>query len=78
MTLLSFHLSAKPSYKSIVVDESRRKNYDSSEEQLPLEPDPVLDVFSAEPKELINVCLFVICYWIFVNNFFFIHISSTG
>jgi bromodomain-containing protein 9 len=57
MTFLSFlHLSAKPSYKSIVVDETRRKTYDVSEEQLSLESDPVFDVFTAEPKELVNVC----------------------
>jgi len=47
--------SAKPSYKPIVVDETRRKTYDASEEQPPMESDPVFDVFSAEPKELVNV-----------------------
>ncbi|XP_062187380.1 uncharacterized protein LOC133890820 isoform X2 [Phragmites australis] len=50
-------ISAKPSYKSIVVDETRRKTYDTSEEQPSLESDPIFDVFSAEPKELINVGL---------------------
>jgi bromodomain-containing protein 9 len=39
-----------------VVDETRRKTYDISEEQLSLESDPVFDVFTAEPKELVNVC----------------------
>lgn len=48
--------SAKPSYKSIVVDEARRKTYDISEEQSSSESDPIFDVFSAEPKELIGVC----------------------
>ncbi|KAK3125130.1 hypothetical protein QOZ80_7BG0600550 [Eleusine coracana subsp. coracana] len=50
-------ISAKPSpsYKSVVVDETRRKTYDTTEEQLSLESDPVFNVFSAEPKELINV-----------------------
>lgn len=47
--------SAKPSYKPIVVDETRRKTYDACEEQPPMESDPVFDVFSAEPKELVNV-----------------------
>jgi len=50
-------ISAKPSYKPIVVDETRRKTYDASEEQPPMESDPVFDVFSAEPKELVNVGL---------------------
>ncbi|ONM23972.1 DNA-binding bromodomain-containing protein [Zea mays] len=48
---------AKPSYKTIVVDENRRKTYDASEGQSPMESDPVFDVFSAEPKELVNVGL---------------------
>ena len=47
--------SAKPSYKPIVVDETRRKTYDASGEQPSMESDPVFDVFSAEPKELVNV-----------------------
>uniref|UniRef100_A0A0A9A9X1 DNA-binding bromodomain-containing protein n=1 Tax=Arundo donax TaxID=35708 RepID=A0A0A9A9X1_ARUDO len=47
-------ISAKPSYKSIVVDETRRKTYDTYEE-LPSESDPVFDVFSAEPKDLIDL-----------------------
>ncbi|XP_062190640.1 uncharacterized protein LOC133893596 [Phragmites australis] len=46
---------AKPSYKSVVVDETRRNTYDIYKEQPSLECDPVFDVFSAEPKELINV-----------------------
>jgi hypothetical protein len=45
---------AKPSYKSIVVDETRRKTYD---EQPSVEFDPVFDIFSTEPKELVNVGL---------------------
>jgi bromodomain-containing protein 9 len=70
MTYLSFrHLSAKPSYKPIVVDETRRTTYDISEEHLSLESDPVLDVFAAEPKELVNVCQCIICY-LFLNNLF--------
>ncbi|ONM57638.1 DNA-binding bromodomain-containing protein [Zea mays] len=48
---------AKPSYKPIVVDETRRKTYDASEEQPLMKSDPVFDVFSAEPKELVNVGL---------------------
>ncbi|KAJ1291067.1 hypothetical protein BS78_02G291300 [Paspalum vaginatum] len=47
----------KPSYKPIVVDETRRKTYDTYEEQPPMESDPVFDVFSAEAKELVNVGL---------------------
>nr|CAB3454432.1 unnamed protein product [Digitaria exilis] len=50
-------ISAKPSYKSIVVDETRRKTYDTYEEQPSMEPDPVFDIFSMEPKELVNVGL---------------------
>lgn len=50
-------ISAKPSYKPIVVDETRRKTYDMSEEQPPMECDPVFDVFAAEPKDLVNVGL---------------------
>jgi bromodomain-containing protein 9 len=71
MTYLSFrHLSAKPSNKSIVIDETRRTTYDISEEHLSLKSDPVLDVFAAEPKELVNVCQCIICYLFFLNNLF--------
>uniref|UniRef100_A0A0A9CF06 Uncharacterized protein n=1 Tax=Arundo donax TaxID=35708 RepID=A0A0A9CF06_ARUDO len=49
-------ISAKPSYKSVVVDETRRITYDTFEEP-PSESDPVFDVFSAEPKQLIDVGL---------------------
>ncbi|CAL5072517.1 unnamed protein product [Urochloa decumbens] len=48
---------AKPSYKSIVVDETRRKTYDTYEEQPSVESDTVFDIFSMEPKELVNVGL---------------------
>ncbi|KAG8099856.1 hypothetical protein GUJ93_ZPchr0013g34778 [Zizania palustris] len=47
--------STKPSYKSIVVDETRRKTYNTYEEQPLLESDIIFDVFSEEPKELISV-----------------------
>ncbi|CAN6218958.1 unnamed protein product [Urochloa humidicola] len=48
---------AKPSYKSIAVDETRRKTYDTYGEQPSVESDPVFDIFSTEPKELVNVGL---------------------
>ncbi|KAF2923021.1 uncharacterized protein [Oryza sativa Japonica Group] len=47
--------SVKPSYKSIVVDETRRKTYDTYEEQPSSESDTIFDVFCEEPKELVNV-----------------------
>uniref|UniRef100_J3ML98 Bromo domain-containing protein n=2 Tax=Oryza brachyantha TaxID=4533 RepID=J3ML98_ORYBR len=47
--------SVKPSYKSIVVDETRRKTYDTYEEQPSSESDAIFDVFSEEPKELASV-----------------------
>ncbi|KAG8080404.1 hypothetical protein GUJ93_ZPchr0007g4668 [Zizania palustris] len=47
--------SVKPSYKSTVVDETRRKTYNIYEEQPSSESDTFFDVFSEEPKELISV-----------------------
>lgn len=49
--------SAKPSHKSFVVDETRRKTYHASEEQPSSDSDPIFDVLCAEPRELISVGL---------------------
>ncbi|VAH45429.1 unnamed protein product [Triticum turgidum subsp. durum] len=49
--------SAKPSHKSFVVDETRRKTYHEHEDQPSSDSDLIFDVFCAEPKELINVGL---------------------
>uniref|UniRef100_A0A0D9WZD2 Bromo domain-containing protein n=1 Tax=Leersia perrieri TaxID=77586 RepID=A0A0D9WZD2_9ORYZ len=46
--------SVKPSYKSIVVDETRRKTYDTYEEPPSSESDTIFDVFFEEPKELVG------------------------
>lgn len=49
--------SAKPSHKSFVVDETRRKTYHETEDQPSTDSDLIFDVFCGEPKELISVGL---------------------